>query len=241
MPKAIPTFSPPGLLYGFSNRQSGNMSLSYGDTANSLANRKKFLAGIGIDYRDLTCAKQVHGFCIRQVLEEDKGSGAKSYEDSIADTDGLITKVKRLPLAIFSADCLSIFLYDALAPAIGLVHAGWRSAKKNIVLKAIQLMGLKFNTQAEDLYVYFGPGIRSCCYEVGSEFRQVFPDSLQERGGHFYLDLAGINKKQLFSLGVKEDNLFDPCLCTSCKNRDFFSFRKEGSACGRMLSVIMLS
>jgi copper oxidase (laccase) domain-containing protein len=101
-------------------------------------------------------------------------------------------------------------------------------------------MQKEFNTHTEGLYVGLGPAIRSCCYEVGKEFINLFSYGLMERDGSYYLDLVGINKKQALSLGVKEENIFDSGICTSCRNEDFFSFRKEGKSCGRIMSVIML-
>lgn len=228
------------LICACSMRAFGNMSLYYGDTQGALENRKIFLRGKGIDYRDLVCAKQVHGSRVACIEEPDKGRGAVYYHNSIPDTDALITDKKKLPLAIFTADCLSIFLYDYNRPAIGLVHAGWRSTKDNIASKAIGLMREKFNTQAKDLYVGFSPSIRGCCYEVSREFSKFFPYGLAQRKSRAYLDLAKINKKHILGLGVKEQNILDSGLCTSCQNKEFFSYRKDGSSSGRMMSVMML-
>lgn len=228
------------LICAFSSRNLKNMSLSYGDTSESLKNRENFLKELGIDYRDLVCARQIHSNYIRYAREEDEGKGALSYESAIADTDAFITDKRNVPLAIFTADCLSLFLYDPKTPAIGLVHAGWRSSKENIVTKAIKLMQEKFYTLTEYLYVGFGPNIRSCCYEVGKEFVNFFPGNIIERDDRYYLDLVSINKKQVLDIGVKELNIFDSGICTSCQNEEFFSYRKEGKSCGRMMSVIML-
>lgn len=228
------------LACAFSSRESKNMSLFYGDTRESLNNRKIFLDNLGIDYRNLACAKQIHASAVRCVFEEDRGKGALSYADSLADTDGLITDKRNLPLAVFTADCLSVFLYDPKTAAIGLIHAGWRSSREKITAKTIELMKEQFNTKAKDLYIGFGPSIRICCYEVKKEFTDLFPHELTERGGHNYLDLVRINKQQVLDLGVKDERIFDSGICTSCQNEEFFSYRKEGSNCGRIISVIML-
>jgi YfiH family protein len=229
------------LLCTFSTRILGNMSLFYGDTGNALENRKKFLQGLGIDYRDLVCTKQVHGSVARYIQDKDTGKGALSYDNAISDTDALITDKKNVPLSIFTADCLSVFLYDSKTPGIGLVHAGWRSSKENITCKTVKSMQEKFNTKVEDLYAGFGPAIRDCCYEVGGELTNFFPpEYLIKRDKRYYLDLVGINKKQLLGLGVKDKNIFDSKICTACRSEDSFSYRKEGSSCGRMMSVMML-
>lgn len=228
------------IVCGFSLRYSGNMSLCYADTKDSLQNRKVFLEDLGIDYQTLVCAQQQHGSRVKIVKKIDIGSGALSYATAIPDTDALVTSEKKLPLAVFTADCLSVFLYDSNHKSIGLVHAGWRSSKENIVVKTLKVMQEGFNTRTKDVYAAFGPVIRNCCYEVGQEFKYIFPSDLTEKDGRLYLDLIKINKKQLLDCAVKETNIFDLNLCTSCQSRDLFSFRKEGSSCGRMMSVIML-
>jgi YfiH family protein len=229
-----------GQISAFSPRSFQNMSLFYGDTSASLNNRKDFLNTIGIDYRDLVCAKQIHSSCISYVKEEDRGKGALFYEDAIADTDALVTDKRNLPLAVFTADCLSIFLYDPAAPAIGLVHAGWRSSRENITAKTVKFLQDKFNSKPSGLYVGFGPAIRDCCYEVGEDFNDSFLNNIIKRDNRYYLDLISLNKSQLLALGVRENNIFDSGVCTCCRNDESFSYRKEGKSCGRIISVLML-
>ncbi len=228
------------LICAFSNRRLQNMSLSYGDTANSLENRKLFLGQLGLELGDLVCAKQVHASRVKYAAEEDRGRGALSFESSIEDTDAFITDKRNLPLAVFTADCLSIFLYDSKTPAVGLIHAGWRSTKENIAAKTIKSMREKFNTAAQDIYASFGPCIRNCCYEVGSDFKEIFLSGVTQRGNRLFLDLIAINRQQLLSSGVKEQNLSDSEICTSCHNEEFFSYRREGKGCGRIMSVMMI-
>jgi YfiH family protein len=211
-----------------------------GNTQETLSNRKSFLEGLGIDYRTLVCAKQAHSDNVRYIEEADRGRGALSYESALFDTDALITDGRNLALAIFTADCLSVFFYDPKTPAIGLVHAGWRGSKKGITAKTIAAMEEYFNTKPQDLYAALGPAIRSCCYQVGEEFTGIFPQELLVRDKRYYLDLASINKKQLLSSGVREENISDCGLCTSCRSDLFFSFRREGESAGRVISVIML-
>ncbi len=202
-------------------------------------NRRDFLSSLGIDYRDLVCARQVHGDSIRYVTEEDRGSGANSYGGSIADTEGFITDKMNIPIAVFTVDCLSAFIYDSTTPAIGLVHCGWRSSKERIASRTVRLMQAKFNTKPQDLYIGFGSSIRGCCYEVSSGFKSYFSGGLTEKNGRFYLDLTDLNKKEFLALGLKEENIFPPQACTFCNNDEFFSYRKEGLVCGRGMSVMM--
>jgi len=228
------------LIFATSSRFYGNMSLNYADTSSSLANRKAFLGRQNIEHSDLVCAKQVHGSGVRLVERKDCGRGALSYDTAIDDTDALVTADKNIPLGVFTADCLCVFIYDSGNQIISLVHAGWRGTKEKIVSKTLRLMAKEFNSKPSDIIISFGPSIKDCCYEVGADFREKFPGDVKERGKRFYLDLAGANKKQLADCGIPERNVFDPGICTCCKTEDFFSFRREGPLAGRQMSVMML-
>jgi YfiH family protein len=228
------------VVFDSSRKADGNMSFCYGDTAGSLKNRKKFLSVREIPWQNLVCAKQVHGDVVRVIGEGDCGRGALSYEDAFDDTDGFITDKKNIPLSIFTADCLPVFLYDPSTEAIGMIHAGWRSSQKNITAKAIALMCKVFSVDPSDLIMHMGPAIRSCCYQVGQEFTDYFPGSVASRGGQCYLDLACANRKQAHDAGVKAERITDDHHCTCCCQDDFFSFRRQGQESGRSLSVIML-
>lgn len=216
------------------------MSFVYGDTKNTLLNRRDFLGPLNIDYESLVCANQVHGSCIAYISEADRGRGAVSGDTALADTDGLITNVKNLPLAIFTADCLAIFLYDPVQHGIGLIHAGWRGSKAGIASKAVELIQEKFNSKPENLLVGFGPFLRKCCYRVGEEFKDYFTGGLLKANNHYYLDLAAVAKEQLLKKKVKETNISDFSDCTFCNNDKYFSYRKEGNNAGRSMAVIML-
>lgn len=216
------------------------MSLSCGDTRDSLKSRKNFLESFRIDYRHLVCAKQAHGSNVKYVGQQEKGSGALDYDSAIPDTDAFITDKPGIPLAVFTADCLPVFLYDPKNPAIGLVHAGWRSTRQEITAKTIEEMIREFKTDPEDLYVDFGPSIRCCCYEVEKKFEEYFPLGLKQRDDKYYLDLVEVNKKQAQEKGVRQERMLDLGLCTSCRGNDFYSFRKEGKDCARLMSVMML-
>lgn len=203
-------------------------------------NRLIFLEKLKISLKDLVCLRQVHGNRIYFATKKEKGSGALAYASAIPGYDGLVTKAKRLPLAVFTADCLSIFLLDTKNMAAALLHSGWRGTKDAIVLTALDMLKDKFSSQPKDVLCGFGPSIRSCCYEVGREFRDYFSRGLVRRKGKFFFDLVGANLRQLSYAGISKKNITDSKICTSCQNKDFFSYRKEGPAAGRMMSVIML-
>ena len=157
------------------------------------------------------------------------------HDTAIVGTDAFITDQLHIPLAVFTADCLSVFLYDPAVPSIGIVHAGWRGTKEGVVTAAIQKMRELFGIDTDYLQVAFGPAIRQCCYEVGEEFNGFFPDEVISRNGKYYFDIAEANKRQVCAAGVKQKYIFDAHFCTACHPDTFFSYRREGKGCGRMI------
>jgi hypothetical protein len=153
--------------------------------------------------------------------------------------DAVITNVPGIPLTVRTADCLPVFVYDPARKVIALIHAGWKGSQKTIAAHTIKKMNDLFKCQTTDLLVVFGPAIRSCCYQVGEEFRRYFPHSTEVRDKKYYMDLITENKNQLARMNVKESNMFDFKVCTCCDTK-YFSYRREGDSAGRMLSLIMI-
>lgn len=222
------------------SRRPANMSLAYGDTSRSLTNRQAFLHGLDIPLTSLVCGQQVHTDTVAVVKAGDRGRGARDQDTAIPATDALVTNERNVPLGIFTADCLSVFLFDPVVNAIGLVHAGWRSSKQRISAKAVQVMCEALGCQCHQIKVAFGPALHVCCYEVQADCAAHFPRSITRRSGKLFLDLLDVNRRQLLQAGVLDQNIGDRGACTGCQGDDYFSFRREGASCGRMMSVIIM-
>jgi hypothetical protein len=228
------------VICAFSDR-TFNLGLDNVSAVQLELNRRRFLKVLGINCEDLVCVRQIHSAKVICVSARHKEIGSQNRRDILFACDGMITKERGLALAVLSADCLPIFLYDLKNHAGGILHVGWRGTYRNIVQNAIYLMKRRFKTESANLIVGFGPAIRSCCYEVGPRFKKYFKNKLLKKTGRLYLDLITTNKKILISLGVKRRNILDSKICTSCESKDFFSYRKEGDRAGRIMSVMMLT
>ena len=218
----------------------GRADMGFNDNARLEDSRSEFLKKINVSHSDIVCLQQPHGNKVFVASCADKGRGALGYSDALAGYDGLVTSVNGVPLVVFTADCLSVFLYDTRKNVLALLHAGWRGTKEKISACVLDIMKDKFLCNTEDVLCAFGPSNRSCCYEVGSEFADYFPGELIQRDGKFFLDLAAINLKQLLDSGVCKHNIVDCGICTSCQNERFFSYRKDGKSAGRAMSVAMI-
>ncbi len=208
---------------------------SHPKTEGFTSQQKSYLqAHFPYSYQRLVNIHQVHGDFVWAIEKEDLDqlNGAQ-------EADGVITHVVDVLIAVRTADCLSIFIYDPKRKCLGLVHAGWRGTHKQIIMKALQAMKEHWGCSLGDLLIAFGPCIRKCCYQVGGEFKDYFPQDIEKHAGKYYLDLLLVNKKQLIQQGVKSSAIYDCQICTCCDKR-FFSFRREKEAAGRQISLMIL-
>jgi YfiH family protein len=200
----------------------------------SSAQREFLLGQLGFNLPEVFTIRQVHG---NRIVVADPES--LSSNNALEEADGIITDVPGLPIAVRTADCLPVFIYDPRHEIIGLIHAGWRGTSQQILNEALGLMRRRWHANPADLRVAFGPAIRVCCYQVGQQFREYFPEETVQRDRGYFLDLSVANKNQLLRLGVDARHIFDSTVCTCCDS-GYFSYRREGEVAGRMLSLMML-
>ena len=246
-----------GTIHGFSTRLGGvspapfdtlNLGLSQGDDpARVRENYCRFCAAIGADVDRLVCSRQVHGDVIRVVTAADAGKGLDRQRDY--EVDGLVTDVPGLPLAIHTADCIPVLLYDPVHRAIGACHAGWRGTALAIPAKTVAKLTQAYGTDPKDLHCAIGAGISRCCFETRADVPEAMREALGEAAepfiddhgdGRFHVDLMGINRHWLTEAGVPEDQIAVSDECTVCLSEKFFSHRRSGAARGAMAAVIQL-
>jgi purine-nucleoside/S-methyl-5'-thioadenosine phosphorylase / adenosine deaminase len=146
-----------------------------------------------------------------------------------------------------TADCIPVLLFDPAKPAVGAVHAGWRSTVKKIVQKAINRMSEEYGSEPSRMIAAIGPAIGPECYEVDEPVmgpvREAFSfweEVTAPRGSdRWSLDLVKANRMELMQIGLLDKNIHSVGMCTACRKDLFYSYRAEGRT-GRMLSVIML-
>ena len=119
--------------------------------------------------------------------------------------DALVTDQPGVTVAVRTADCAPVLVYDRHRGAVAAIHAGWRGAVAGIVPKTIQMMVSRFSIAESDLRVSIGPSAGPCCYEVDeavlaplrsgcSEWPSVLRD---DRGTKAKLDLKALVRRQV--------------------------------------------
>ncbi len=148
-------------------------------------------------------------------------------------------------LAIRSADCFPVLLYDPVAQLVGAVHAGWRGAVGGVLLNTLNEM-MTLGGRAEHFQIAIGPGAGVCCYQVGKEVADKFLSLegenmeggfIESRSGKTFADISRLLFQQAIEKGVLPFQVIQAQKCTICNDR-YFSVRREGSETGRNISFI---
>ncbi len=151
--------------------------------------------------------------------------------------DALVTQVKGIYLAVLTADCIPLLLWDEAATCVAAVHVGRRGLQNGIALKTVAVMHA---LGAQKILATLGPSICGPCYEVGSDvYEEVvsnFPKaaSLTIHGAPA-LDLSAALIGELDGLGIESVRVRD---CT-VENDSLFSYRRDGVT-GREAGLIAL-
>ncbi len=213
----------PEIIHGFTTRKFGNTALHVTTIQRKLneaiRNRQIVCRTFRVELNYLVTAQQVHGDRVVPVSPNMAGMGSSVYSEAIPNCDGLMTNYERIPLAIFVADCLPLYLYAYQAKAIGLIHAGKAGTQLEIARKAVEKMEEEYRINPKECIALLGPAIGPCCIEM---------------------DLYNLNRKQLYQAGLSQGNIYSVDTCTSCQNRPFYSYHREREKAGRMMAFFML-
>lgn len=233
------------VVQAISDRNFGNLALHTGDDPEAVvARRELWLKALGLGLEGLVCGVQVHGTRVAVAHETAAGSGAYSLCGAIPETDALITNRSGIVLATFTADCLPIFIYDPVKPAIGIIHAGWRGTIDRIAAATMERMVKTFGTVPGDCRAAIGPSICAGCFRVderlAERFAKVHSQTVIKDQSGFSIDLQAFNRIELTEIGVCSNHIYEAQFCTKCQAERFFSYRADHGKTGRMMGVIAL-
>jgi len=241
------------ISHGFFNKDGGiskgiYKSLNCGASSNDKrANIKKNLKivkrKIGKKSKEIFLVKQVHG---NKFIFLNKNSNIKSRS---VNADAIITEKKNFPIAVLTADCVPLLIFDKRRKMIAAIHAGWRGAYNGIIQKVIRFMFSK-GCKKDDMVVAIGPSISMKSYEVKKQFKSKFIKKdkknikfFKSKKNKIYFDLPNYVKKQVKLNQIKNINLLN--IDTFNKKNNFFSARRSlrlnHNDYGRNISIIMIN
>lgn len=245
-----------------------NLGLHVNDNAASvLNNRMRLLAAINEQVANISSKRKQHSAIkslhwVSQVHGkhiDDVDTTAFSMEPMPADA--MISQQQGLGLAIMTADCVPIVLYQPASGKIAAIHAGWQGLACGIIQATVQRF-----TESGPISAWIGVCISQTNYEVGHQVRdqllagcvevQSLTESDIEKFNQLYVvnsDAANADKLKLNLPKLAADQLsaagvtVDSGLPEHCSYGDdrYYSYRRQTHlkqpATGRMALVIVRS
>ncbi len=163
--------------------------------------------------------------------------------------DAIITSKKKFPIAVLTADCVPILIYDNKKKMIAAIHAGWKGAYKNIIGRVIKFM-LKKGCKSQNIIAAIGPSISQKSYEVQNDFKRRFLKKNKKNLKYFKIN----NNKVYFNLNSyvyssllqnKIKNIENIKIDTFNIKNKFFSARRalnlKHDDYGRNISIIVIN
>ncbi len=233
-----------------------NLGLHVNDDPTSvLANRMQLLAAINQTLNkntkplinQLFWLNQVHGNQVFQVKTSHLGMIPPNADAQISDEAGT-------GLAIMTADCVPIVLYQPASNKIAAIHAGWQGLACGVIKETVKQLS------DAPIIAWIGVAISQDNYEVGSEVlaqlklacqneQLVAPANLADFDDRYakksapdkvFINLPKLAFDQLTVQGIRVQSAANAC---SYGDAHYYSYRRQShqhqSATGRMALVIV--
>lgn len=195
---------------------------------------------------------QVHG---NQVYDVDDTCLSMQPKDA----DAMVAREAGQGLAIMTADCVPIVLYQPSTGQIAAIHAGWQGLACGVIQAAVARFTASLDT-AQPIMAWMGACISQACYEIDAatsakimagclENHLLAPHYIEHFAAHYtqaalgnkvFFDLPKLAAHQLLSAGVTlKSSLPVPC---SYSDTRYYSYRRQTHlqqpATGRMALII---
>ena len=162
----------------------------------------------------------------------------------------MVTSMNNIALAVLTADCAPILLFNKKKKLISCLHSGWRGALKNITKNAVLIFNNN-NIKNKDIYAIIGPCLSTKKFEVDLDFKKKFIKNNPKYSQFFkyknkkkeFFNMRGLINFQLNELGIK--HVFNINKDTYANNSMFFSHRRSKhlnkNITGRMINIISIT
>ena len=213
------------------------------DPQNVLENFRILGSALGFRTENLVLSKQTHTDIVRKIGKAEHGAGLLKPE--LSECDALITNEPGTALAIFTADCTPILLYDPVTGAVGAAHAGWRGTAAGIAAKTVETMVCAYGCRPENIRCAIGPNIGACCFETDADVPDAMITALgdpakahiRQSGSKYYVNLKELNALHLRAAGVTSIDFSTDC--TACQPDRFWSHRVTKGIRGSQGAIIV--
>ncbi|MCE3040390.1 peptidoglycan editing factor PgeF [Helicobacter anatolicus] len=213
-------------LHGFSKPPFDSLNLAYHvkDNSDHVRKNREIVLKSYFPQKKLVWLNQVHG---NQIL-------IPHTHGMIGDGDGILCNDPSYVSMIMVADCMPVCIFDSKNHVFSLLHCGRAGIFTSIIPIAIHKMQKMYQSQINDLYIYLGPCLKACCYEIQEDIitqtKQLFPkisqSILHKKDKKTFLDLTTLVLHQLNTLKIPQKNIEISPICTK-HTPNLFSYRRE--------------
>jgi len=228
---------------GFSknNFTSLNCNLSSGDKKKIVKkNISEAQKKINFKNKKIKIINQIHS---KKVILINKTNFNKDFT-----ADGMITQDHNINIAVLTADCCPIFLFDDDASFISCLHAGWKGCYLNIVENALKKIK-KIQPNTKKINAIIGPCLNKTNFEVSSNFKEKFLNKNLSYKKFFIRknkkDKNLFNMRGMIKFQLRENNILriEDLDLDTYSNKDLFyshrrSTHKNNLPTGRMINII---
>lgn len=160
--------------------------------------------------------------------------------------DAILTNLKagergtnKTLMSMVLGDCFPLIFFDQKSKNIAMIHAGWEPLYLGILDRVWQEILALWQTRAEHLWFFLGPGIRAQSYRVNTEPRQsqhpqwqkyikkIAQKQQKSDGERWQIDLPAFIKDFLNTHALPKEQLIDSKLDTYALKKEFFSYRRS--------------
>jgi len=160
------------------------------------------------------------------VLNHDVSGELIQEKNILLACDGIVSNQKDIYLAIKTADCFPIFLYDEKKAIIGVAHSGREGTKLQIIAKIIDMMQEIYHCSTQDIICEIGPGICHQHYQVSPDLALDFYQTLSISEVDYYLDLQKIIYETALKKLLQPQHIITNSICTF-ENTNYYSYRRN--------------
>ena len=203
------------------------------------------------DVSHIILPHQVHCIECFQLRRDYFDMTEDAQKQALEGIDIVLTDLPGVCIGISTADCVPILLYDSVHHAACAIHAGWRGCVQGAIPKGIQAMQEAYSTQPKNLHALIGPHISAERYPVGAEVLDEFiragfdvkpliTPHPSPSGPRWNLDLRTFCLYELQRAGIHPDSIVNILQCTYNLSDLYFSARRQGIACGRNYTGVIL-
>jgi len=219
--------------YVFGKKDLANVKIDADDETRR-RHEKDFLSEyFNTDPKNIFFLQQEHG---DKIFHLNSNSADQNNNIYYGTGDAMFSENPDHILCIRTADCMPVF-FGAKRDSrklIGIIHAGWRGVKEEIIPKTLSMAGMT-GYEISDFSILAGPCIGGESYQVKEDVARYFKIKTKNPDNSYMLDLLKNAALQIDKYQYTDKDFFD---CTFSKNDIFYSHRKGDHE--RNLNVIIM-